>query len=99
LTVEELIRQMRALAEKADVTIGNTRWYLFGSAICDPVRAADVDLLVVCRDPSDADAIRRTAGELVFYKPVDLSILTEDEETEVSFVANQRCVRVFPACG
>jgi hypothetical protein len=87
------------LAEKADVTIGNTRWYLFGSVLCDPLRAADVDLLVVCRDHFDADAIRRTTGEFAFCKPIDLLILTEEEEAEASFVANQRCVRVFPVCG
>jgi len=99
LTVEELIRQVRALAEKADVSIGNMRWYLFGSALCDPARAADVDLLVVCQNHSDTDAIRRATDEFAFRKPIDLSILTEDEEAEASFVANQRCVRVFPACG
>lgn len=81
------------------MTIGNTRWYLFGSALRNPVQAADIDLLVVCQDHADADAIRRTTDEFAFCKHIDLSILTEDEEAEISFVANQCCVRVFPACG
>lgn len=97
LTVEELIHHVHALAEKAEETIGDTRWYLFGSALRDPVRASDVDLLVVCQDHSAADAIRRITDELAFCKPIDLSILTEGEEAETSFIANQHCVQVFPA--
>jgi predicted nucleotidyltransferase len=94
-----LIRQVRTLAEKADLITGNTRWCLFGSALRDPVRAADVDLLVVCQSHSDADVIRRNAGKIASCKPVDLSILTKEEEAETSFVVNQRCIQVFPACG
>ena len=81
------------------MTIGNTRWYLFGSALCDPVRAADVDLVVICHDHSDADVIRQTTKEFALCKPIDLSILTEEEEFEASFINNQRCVLVFPNCG
>lgn len=99
LGADELIRQVHAMAERADATIGNTRWYIFGSALCGPALAADVDLLVVCQTHPAADAIRRIAGEFAFSRPIDLSILTEDEEAEVGFVANQRCVQVFPGGG
>ena len=97
LTTDELVRHVRALAVKANVKIGNTRWYLFGSALRDPACAADVDLLVICQTHSAADALRQTAEGFAFFKPIDLSILTEDEEAEACFVKNQRCVQIFPA--
>ena len=96
LTVDELIRQVRAMAETINAKTGNTRWYLFGSALRDPARAADIDLLVVCQTDSAADAVRRIAEEFAFPS-LDLSILTDEEEAECSFVTNQRCIQVFPS--
>jgi hypothetical protein len=87
---------VRTVAEKTDLIIGNTRWYLFGSALRDPVQAADVDLLMVCQDHSDAAVKGEMPASLL---SASLSILTEDEEAETSFVVNQRCIRVFPVCG
>jgi hypothetical protein len=99
LTVEELIRQVRALAEKTDLITGNTRWYLFGSALRDPVRAADVDLLVVCQSLSDADTIRRSAGKIASCKPVDFSILTEEKRPRPASSSISAASRSFPPVG
>ena len=56
--------------------------------------AADVDVLVVCKSDDD-DAIRRLVDAIEFYRPLHLSILTEDEERETGFAERQGCIHVY----
>jgi hypothetical protein len=78
---------------------GLARWYLFGSASEDPSAAADVDVLVVCNSDADADAIRRLVDAIEFYRPLHLSILTEDEEREIGLAERQGCIHVYSGAG
>lgn len=94
MTPEQLASEVRSIAVKVNERVGSARWYLFGSASEDPSAAADVDVLVVCKSDTDADAIRCLVDASEFYRPLHLSILTEDEEREIGFAERQGCVQV-----
>lgn len=96
MTADELKREVRALTQTTGTMEHSTRWYLFGSALIDPHRAADIDLLIICPDHLAAVKIRSVLRDAHLIKPLDLSILTEEEETEIGFVVRQGCVQVFP---
>ena len=97
LTDNELFQQIRAAAMLADEQVHTTKCYIFGSATRDIAHAADIDLLVICQNSADADRLRRIYNQFPFCRPLDLSILTEEEEAEVCFVASQHCIEIFPS--
>ena len=79
----------------ADEKFFESKWYIFGSATQGVTRAADIDILVICRNDEEADRLRKTCNSFYFRKPLDFSILTEQEESEVQFVERQNCIRIF----
>lgn len=96
VTSDQLVEQIRSLAQATEAVVGGSRWYLFGSGLNDPELGADVDLLVVCPDHSASIIVRCGLRGIRLARPLDLSILTDEEEAEIGFVAQQECVQVFP---
>lgn len=96
MTTEDIVRAIVAVAESLDLAIGTSKWYVFGSALSNPTRAADIDLMVVCSDVAIAAEVKRCLHDVTFERPLDLSILTAEEEAELHFVSNQGCKRIFP---
>jgi predicted nucleotidyltransferase len=91
---DELVSAIRDLAMRTNANVGEANWYLFGSAQNGLPNASDIDLLVVCQTHGMADAIRQTVDVDQLRRPIHLSILTQAEQTEVSFVEKQGCVQV-----
>ena len=75
--------------------VQNVEWYVFGSLLREPQRAADIDILVVYRSDDAADLIRRELRAAAIRFPIHLLFLSECEETELQFVHSQRCVPLF----
>jgi predicted nucleotidyltransferase len=65
---------------------GSLQWYIFGSATRKDTCAKDVDLLLI----SDSQVVLREArSKMVHFlnrNPIDLTIMSEDEERELSFI-------------
>lgn len=95
MTDDTLLSTIKELAEQTSKKIGNAEWYLFGSAKFDSSSAKDIDLLVICETPAMADAVRRSVDLDCMHAPIHLSILTQDEESEIKFVKRQNCFRFF----
>lgn len=76
--------------------VAETEWYLFGSALRSPDCAADIDLLILCGSDDVADRIRSTVDPHHLALPIDLTLLTFEEETELGFIQRQQAARVFP---
>ena len=55
--------------------------------------AADIDVLVVCSNDCHADRVRERVVNTRLAKPLDVYILTAEEEAEVSFVLRQGCLK------
>lgn len=90
-----LFEQIKTIARDVSLKVGPTKWYLFGSALNYPQAATDVDVLVVCPTSDIADAIRNFIDSDSLYRPLHLSILTDEEEKEISFIKNQACHQVY----
>lgn len=91
-----LFQSLAYCAAEIDRTIAGTEWYVFGSALREPHCAADIDLLILCPTHKAADQIRLFVERKCFARPVDLSLLTFEEEAEVDFIGRQGCWRIFP---
>ncbi len=73
--------------------------YLFGSWLRSPEGAEDIDVLVVY-PPERFNAAHALAGSLRSIEPgllYDVLALSEAEERELSFVANEGARKVWPA--
>lgn len=65
--------------------------YLFGSAAKPTAAWSDVDNLLVCDSEKDGRAARRTLAGLCRDFPIDLTIMTADEESEFGFIRSEKC--------
>ena len=91
----ELMCAVKDLATRTNANVGEAHWYLFGSAQQGLANASDIDLVVVCQTHAVADAIRQTVDVDQLSIPIHLSILTQTEQAELSFVEKQGCVQVL----
>ena len=46
---DELVSAVKDLAVRTNASVGDSRWYLFGSAPEDLSAASDIDLLIICQ--------------------------------------------------
>jgi len=60
------------------ITFG-TEWYLFGSVDRNEPDASDIDLIIICKNDSQADDLRRQIDTDAFSPSLDLSIFTYEE--------------------
>ncbi|GJL97961.1 MAG: hypothetical protein DHS20C06_17780 [Hyphobacterium sp.] len=82
--IEEKILEMRAIA-KIDA-------YFFGSALVQKALWSDIDILLLCDNEIAAAAARKSISPLLDEFPIDLIIMTLDEEAELDFVRKERCI-------
>ncbi len=100
-SASQLIRQgiISGLVELA-VSLGtkaeDTEWYLFGSADRDELDAADIDLIILCKDDVHADLLRIAIDPDAFLLPLHLSLMTFDEAVEINVVSLQLGSLIFP---
>lgn len=76
------------------VTAGELRAYLFGSALRPSSMWSDVDILIVCEVDEDGQLARDTLSELCTLYPIDLIIMTPQEEVEFDFIRSENCQRI-----
>jgi predicted nucleotidyltransferase len=88
--------QVRELAASLGLISEGAEWYLFGSVDRDEEDARDIDLLVVCKDSVQADALRVAIDPDQLELPLHLAFMTYAEEAEVSAVQMQHGQMIFP---
>lgn len=65
--------------------------YVFGSAINSKSAWSDVDILLVCGSIADGQAARQILEPICLEFPIDITIMTVDEEAEFDFVRSEKC--------
>lgn len=70
---------------------GVVQAYLFGSALRQDIAWTDIDILVVCEMGEDADFVRATLADICGNFPIDLLIMTAEEEAEFDFIRSESC--------
>jgi predicted nucleotidyltransferase len=95
MTTSELLEALGRIAQSFPETDGETRWYLFGSAMRDARLAADYDLAIVCA-PDRALAVRCHLKPWSEIWPIHLTILTPAEDEALQFTREQRAIQFHP---
>jgi predicted nucleotidyltransferase len=72
-------------------TRGPLHAYLFGSALRAEAVWSDIDILLVCETESDGRLARTTMSDLCARYPIDLVIMTSQEEIEFDFIRSENC--------
>ena len=92
---ESVIASLHACAVALGQIADGTQWHLFGSVDRNEASASDIDLMILCKDDEQADALRRSIDPDAFLLPLDLALLTYDEAAEVDAVRVQRSNVIF----
>ncbi len=87
-----MIVAIRSEAERIQGLALGSRWYIFGSFIRNPERAADLDLLILCKLQVNVERVRDEVMDICSDWPLHLLLMTEDEEKETNFIASESCV-------
>lgn len=93
---DRVVMQLRELAACLGLISECTKWYLFGSVDRCEEDARDIDLLILCKDHVQADALRAAIDPDQLELPLHLAFMTFAEEAEVSAVRMQQARIVFP---
>ena len=91
-----VVASLRELAFSLGPVARGAEWHLFGSVDRDELDVADIDLMILCENDLQADALRQAIDPDSLARPLHLSFLTFDEAREVDAVRVQRSTVVFP---
>lgn len=93
----DVISSIRDVAISLEFRGYSFRWYIFGSYMIAKELAMDVDLLVIYKTIDSAKVVRSSLREISLHVPLDLLLMTEDEEEESHFIAKQSANKIYPA--
>lgn len=69
--------------------------YIFGSMLHDTTCTDDLDVLIVC-DDSQMQRLREGFEDLLLPWPIDLTLMTREEEESYAFLELVGSVQVYP---
>jgi predicted nucleotidyltransferase len=93
---QRVVADLRKLALDLGVTAEGTQWHLFGSVDRDELGAADIDLMILCKDDRQADSLRQAIDPDTLLLPLHLALMTFEEAAEVDAILVQRSRSIFP---
>lgn len=93
---KEAIAALREIAEQISQECIGSEWYLFGSVARGSATPSDIDLMILCVDNGQADALRNLIDQDVLALPIHLSLLTFEEAEEINAVKAQQAEKIYP---
>lgn len=96
MTRAQNVEVLAALARQLGSVATGTEWYLFGSMDREEEYSSDVDLLILCGTAAQADTLRAAIDPDQLGRPIDLSLMTFDEERESGAIARQAARKIYP---
>lgn len=97
MDLAEATRLLKHIASSIASHVTEFEWYLFGSCLGPKAFPNDLDLLILYRTDEDARYLRSYFRSTVIPFPVDLLLLTSEEEVEFNFIETQSARRIYPA--
>lgn len=91
-----VVESLRDLAMHVGTAADGSEWHLFGSVDREELNASDIDLMILCTDANQADALRQAIDPDALSLPLHLSLLTYAEAIEVDAVRLQHASRIYP---
>ena len=96
MTRQRVVSSLRELAAALGSAAAGSEWYLFGSVNRDELCAADIDLMILCTNDYQADALRLAINLDNFMLPLHLALLTFDEAAQIEAVRAQHSTAIYP---
>ena len=93
--IDNDIRWVVKTIETISIPTG-TCWFLFGSTLNGGTGAIDIDVLILYRTFTEVISIRKSLSAFLSTRPLHLLFLTYEEERELRFLCQERCVELFP---
>jgi predicted nucleotidyltransferase len=93
MTADLIVAEILKVIERL-VTCSELRAHIFGSALHHASMWSDVDILIVCEVDKDGQLARGALSELCMLYPIDLVIMTSQEEVEFDFIRSENCQRI-----
>ena len=90
MTAALILRRLTEVIDSLE-TAGRLDAFLFGSILDQKVAWSDIDVLLVCACEDDGPLARTALAELCEQFPIDLTIMTAEEEAELDFIRSQQC--------
>ncbi|MBV1929849.1 MAG: hypothetical protein KUG81_10120 [Gammaproteobacteria bacterium] len=96
MTRRRVVTSLRALAISLGSKAEGCQWHLFGSVDRDEEDAADIDLMILCKNDDQADALRLAIDLDALELPLHLSLMTFKEAAEIRASHLQSSRVIFP---
>jgi hypothetical protein len=93
---DDPVGSILAEASRISEMISGTTWYLFGSMLTNARHANDIDLLVIHERADDGPTLRAELTTISATIPLDLMIVSEDEEQALNVRGRYRLRQIFP---
>ena len=90
-----VVTSLRQLAVSLGPVTHGAEWHLFGSVNRDELDASDIDLMILCNDDAQADALRLAIDPDSLTLPIHLAFLTFDEAVAIDAVQVQQSSIIF----
>jgi predicted nucleotidyltransferase len=91
-----VVTALRELAHRLGTIADSSEWYLFGSVNRDEPAPLDIDVLILCTNDVQADALRLAIDEDSLSLRIDLSLMTFAEALQVDAVWLQHAHKIHP---
>jgi hypothetical protein len=92
---DRVVKKLGDLAFSLGPIAEGTQWHLFGSVERNEPRAADIDLLILCKDDDQADDLRRSIDSDGLELPLHLALMTFDEAAAIKATTVQQTSLIF----
>lgn len=92
-SIEDLLY---SVAEQLGPIQCGSEWYLFGSVEQNSPDPSDIDVLILCESDEQADKLRQAIDPDAFPLPLDLSLMTFLEASQVDAVKSQNARLICP---
>lgn len=90
-----VVANLKQLAVSLGSANHGTEWHLFGSVNCDKLDASDIDLMILCNNDAQADALRKAIDPDSLIRPLHLALLTFDEAAAINAIKVQQGTLIF----
>lgn len=90
-----VVESLKQLAISLGAATHGAEWHLFGSVNRDKLDASDIDLMILCNDDAQADALRKAIDPDSLMLPLHLALLTFDEAASINAIKEQQSTAIF----
>lgn len=94
MTISPILTEL-FIAVKSKMYVGCLKIYLFGSTLRAKAVWSDIDILVLYESEEDRITARDSMSHICMHYPIDLILMSFQEEEEFDFIRSEGCKEIF----